>query len=169
MARSLVARFPLAIWRPNGGPGALTVRRPIVELSPETAMGELRRGELLRRLAQRKARDMGGLRLVGDPLLPGSAAPRRHQCIERIPIGDAVGFGGKARVIAPIRRAHHPEPRRPLAVLTRRDCDVAVTRGQDRDGGAIAVPDPLARPAPAAEPGIRQFADRHGCQRLLDR
>ena len=112
---------------------------------------------------------MGGLGVVGDPLLIVLAAPRRHQRVKRVPIGHSVGFGRKTRVASPIGRAHHAQPGGPLAVFARRDCRISVACGQNADRGPVAVGQPLARPALSGEPGIRQLADRHRRQRFLDR
>ena len=132
-------------------------------------MCKLRRRKLLGQFAQRKTRHARGLRGIGDPLLVMLAAPRRHQRVQRIPVGDAIRLGGEARIVAPLGRAHRNKPRRPLPVLTRRDRRVAVARRQDADGGAIAVGQPLARAAPAVQAGTGQLAHRHRRQRFLDR
>jgi hypothetical protein len=42
------------------------------------------------------------LRGIGDPLLAVFAAPRRHQCVQRIPVGYPVRFRRKARVSTPV-------------------------------------------------------------------
>ena len=143
--------------------------RPSGELDrpPEVAVLELRRVELFRRLAQRKARHMSGLGAIGDPLLAVMAAPRGHQRVERVPVGNPVGFGGEARVIAPIGRAHHREPRRPLTIFARRDRDIPVAGRQDRDGGSVAVRLALARTGFSGEPGSCQLGDRQSRQRFL--
>ena len=54
-------------------------------------------------------------------------------------------------------------------IVARRDRGKAVARRQDADRGPVAVGEALARPAVAGEAGARQFGDRHGRQRLLDR
>ncbi len=112
---------------------------------------------------------MRRLRRIGNPLLVVLAAPRRHQRIKRIPVGDFIGLAGKPRVLPPLGQTHYREPRHPLALLARRNGGVSITRRQDRDGGAIAVRDPLARRWLAAEAGACQLGNRHCCQRLLDR
>ncbi len=132
-------------------------------------MRELGRGELFGGLAQRKAWDARLLRHVGDLLLVVMPAPIRHQRVERVPVGDPIGLGRKARLPAPFRRAHHPQPGGPLVIVARRDRGKPVARRQDADRRAVAVGDPLARPAPPGRPGARQFGDRQGRQRLLDR
>jgi len=112
---------------------------------------------------------MHGLGAIGDPLLAVMAAPRGHQRMERIPVGNPVGFGGKARVIAPVGRAHYREPRHPLTIFTGRDRDVPVACRQNRDRGPVAVRLPHAQAGLSGEPGSRQLGDRHGRQRFDDR
>ncbi len=137
--------------------------------APEAAMRKLRRRKLLRQFAQRKARHARGLRGIGDPLLVVPAAPRRHQRMQRIPVGHAIRLGGEAWIAAPLRRSHRDEPRRPLTVLAGRDRRVAVARRQDADRGAVAVGQALARAASAVLPGTGELAHGHRRQRFLDR
>ena len=89
--------------------------------------------------------------------------------MERVPVGNPVGFGGEARVTAPVGRTHDREPRRPLTIFARRDRDIPVACRQDRDRGAVAVRLPLARAGLSGEPGSRQLGDRHSRQRFRDR
>src|SRR5882757_7000232 len=103
---------------------------------------------------------MSGLGSVGDPLLAVMAAPRGHQRMERVPVGNPVAFGGKTRITAPVGRTHYREPRRPLTLFARRDRDIPVAGGQNSDRGAIAVRLPLPQARLSGEPGSRQFGDR---------
>ncbi len=142
---------------------------PELDVSPELAVLELRRRELFRRLAQRKARHMSGLGAVGNPLLAALAAPPRHQRMEQIPVGNPVGLGREARVTAPVGRTHYRQPRRPLTLFARRDRDIPVAGRQNRDRGPVAVRLALARAGSSSEPGARQLGYGHRRQRVLDR
>jgi hypothetical protein len=140
-----------------------------VKRSIKLAVRELQRTELLDRLAQRETGHMGGLGHIGDRLLVVVAAPCRHQRVERIPIGDPIGFGGEARILGPIGRAHDGQPGGPLMIVARRDRGIAVACRQNADGGAVAVGQPLPRPAFPGQPGARQLGYRQRRKRLLDR
>ena len=116
--------------------------RPVV-----AAMPHLRRVQMLRDLAQGKARHVRALRRVGDPLLAVLPAPLRHQRMQGIPVLHPVGLGDEARVGAPGGRSHRLQPRRPLLLLARGDRGIAVARRQDRHRRAVAVAQALAVPA----------------------
>ena len=81
------------------------IARPVI-----TAMPHLRRIEVLRHLAQGKARHMLALRGVGDPLLVVLPAPLRHQRVQGIPVLHPIGLGHEARVGAPGGRSHRLQP-----------------------------------------------------------
>ncbi len=165
------AELPLAVvtCSPNGDPGALSVRPPSSILLQNLRCSSCLEFELFRRLAQRKARHMSGLSAIGDPLLAVLAAPRGHQRMERVPVGNPVEFGGEARVIAPLGRTHHREPRRPLTIFAGRDRDIPVACRQDRDRSTVAIRLALARAGFPGEPGSRQLGDRQSRQRLRAR
>ncbi len=89
--------------------------------------------------------------------------------MERVPVGNPVGFGGEARVIAPVGRTHHREPHHPLTLFARRDRDIPVLGRQNRDRGSIAVRLALAWTGSSGEPGSCQLGDRQSRQRFRDR
>ena len=64
--------------------------RPVVP-----AMPHLRRVQMLRDVAQRKARHVLALRGIGDPLLVVLPAPLRHQRMQGIPVLHPIGLGTK--------------------------------------------------------------------------
>ena len=138
-----------------------------VGLAEERPMGELYGIQLFQRLAERKARHMGGLGGIRDPLLVVAVAPFGHQAMQVVPIRDPVGLGLEAGFVAPIGAAHDLQPGGPLMVLAGRDRRIAVRRGKNADRRAIAVGLPLPHPAGPAAPGAGQLRHRERRQRFL--